>query len=210
MRGAAVNTRGSPFRPETVPESGRGGEFLLRAAMDRPGGRHQRARAPCLDPASGAFACGGRGRSAIRRGHYERGSADSPFGHVVAARSDRTGGDARASPILALPVKAHVYPHVPLAWALRAAGHEVCVVSQPDLVDEIAETGLTVVPVGEALNLGEGIKAMPMESDRMLNPWDLMKMAEFSRDDLSYNFVHGVSLVMTTLWTSLASGVPTW
>ncbi|MGS2642369.1 activator-dependent family glycosyltransferase [Streptosporangium sp. LJ11] len=101
--------------------------------------------------------------------------------------------------ILALPVKAHIYPHVPLAWALRAAGHEVCVASQPDLVDEIAETGLAVVPVGEALNLSEAIKAMPMESDRMLNPWELMRMAEFARDDLDDDFVQGVSLVMATM-----------
>ncbi|GAA2617345.1 activator-dependent family glycosyltransferase [Actinomadura fulvescens] len=101
--------------------------------------------------------------------------------------------------IMALPVKAHVYPHVPLAWALRAAGHEVCVASQPDLVDEIAETGLTVVPVGEALNLEDAITAMPMESDRTLNPWDLMRMDEFAGDDLDDDFVHGVSLVMTTL-----------
>ncbi|WP_344979378.1 activator-dependent family glycosyltransferase [Streptosporangium fragile] len=101
--------------------------------------------------------------------------------------------------IMALPVKAHVYPHVPLAWALRSAGHEVCVASQPDLVDEIAETGLAVVPVGEALNLEDAINTMPMESDKRLNPWDLMRMEEFSHDGLDDDFVHGVSLVMTTL-----------
>ncbi|WP_409493534.1 activator-dependent family glycosyltransferase [Amycolatopsis sp. cmx-11-12] len=42
----------------------------------------------------------------------------------------------------------HYYPMVPLAWALRTAGHEVRVASQPDLVPTITQTGLTAVPVG--------------------------------------------------------------
>ncbi|MEU4806654.1 activator-dependent family glycosyltransferase [Actinosynnema sp. NPDC023587] len=37
---------------------------------------------------------------------------------------------------------------VPLAWALRAAGHEVRVASQPELVPTITAAGLTAVPVG--------------------------------------------------------------
>lgn len=37
---------------------------------------------------------------------------------------------------------------VPLAWALRTAGHEVRVASQPRLTDVVADTGLTMVPVG--------------------------------------------------------------
>jgi glycosyltransferase (activator-dependent family) len=37
---------------------------------------------------------------------------------------------------------------VPLAWALRTAGHEVRLASQPALTDEITQAGLTAVPVG--------------------------------------------------------------
>ncbi|MGQ0838808.1 nucleotide disphospho-sugar-binding domain-containing protein, partial [Actinokineospora sp.] len=37
---------------------------------------------------------------------------------------------------------------VPLAWALRTAGHEVRVASQPAFADEITQAGLTAVPVG--------------------------------------------------------------
>ncbi|GAB2737917.1 activator-dependent family glycosyltransferase [Amycolatopsis magusensis] len=37
---------------------------------------------------------------------------------------------------------------VPLAWALRNAGHEVRVASQPELTDVITTAGLTAVPVG--------------------------------------------------------------
>lgn len=43
----------------------------------------------------------------------------------------------------------HYYNLVPLAWALRAAGHEVRVASQPSLTDVITGTGLTAVPVGD-------------------------------------------------------------
>ncbi|SHJ73370.1 UDP:flavonoid glycosyltransferase YjiC, YdhE family [Nocardiopsis flavescens] len=38
---------------------------------------------------------------------------------------------------------------VPLAWALRNAGHEVRVATQPALTEEVVMSGLTAVPVGE-------------------------------------------------------------
>ncbi|MEV5574401.1 activator-dependent family glycosyltransferase [Spirillospora sp. NPDC052269] len=44
---------------------------------------------------------------------------------------------------------AHFLGQVPLAWAFRAAGHEVRVVSQPALTEAIVAAGLTAVPVGE-------------------------------------------------------------
>ncbi len=37
---------------------------------------------------------------------------------------------------------------VPLAWALRTAGHEVRVASQPRFADVVTQAGLTAVPVG--------------------------------------------------------------
>ncbi|WP_079432447.1 activator-dependent family glycosyltransferase [Streptomyces katrae] len=51
--------------------------------------------------------------------------------------------------------RAHFYSQVPLAWALRAAGHEVRVASQPKLTDAITAAGLTAVPVGEDHRLSE-------------------------------------------------------
>lgn len=45
------------------------------------------------------------------------------------------------------PAPAHLYPLVPLAWALRAAGHEVCVASHPAVAAETAAMGLTPVSV---------------------------------------------------------------
>ncbi|WUH98271.1 activator-dependent family glycosyltransferase [Spirillospora sp. NBC_00431] len=44
----------------------------------------------------------------------------------------------------------HFLPMVPMAWALRTAGHDVLVASQPDLTETIVEAGLTAAPVGRA------------------------------------------------------------
>lgn len=47
-----------------------------------------------------------------------------------------------------LAVEAHFNGTVPLAWALRAAGHEVRFASQPALTRAITQAGITAVPVG--------------------------------------------------------------
>ncbi|WP_214410592.1 nucleotide disphospho-sugar-binding domain-containing protein [Sphaerisporangium fuscum] len=60
--------------------------------------------------------------------------------------------------------RSHYYPLVPLAWALRAAGHEVRIAGQPDACDMVTRTGLPFVPAGPALDLGaliEGIRLKP-------------------------------------------------
>ncbi|MFI5831941.1 activator-dependent family glycosyltransferase [Streptomyces sp. NPDC051578] len=49
----------------------------------------------------------------------------------------------------------HYYNLVPLAWALRAAGHEVRVASQPALTEVINGSGLTAVPVGDLDSIAE-------------------------------------------------------
>ncbi|MFI6820014.1 nucleotide disphospho-sugar-binding domain-containing protein [Micromonospora sp. NPDC050187] len=47
----------------------------------------------------------------------------------------------------------HYYPLVPLAWALRSAGHEVRVASQPGLADVVTGSGMPFVPVGRDLDM---------------------------------------------------------
>ena len=44
--------------------------------------------------------------------------------------------------------RTHFYSMIPLAWALRTAGHEVYVASQPAPTEDITRAGLTAVPVG--------------------------------------------------------------
>ncbi|MFE3805597.1 glycosyl transferase family 28, partial [Streptomyces sp. NPDC059131] len=57
----------------------------------------------------------------------------------------------------------HLHIQIPLAWALRSAGHDVCVASQPDLVEYISHTGLTGVAVGAELRLDEQMNGMTRE-----------------------------------------------
>ncbi|MET9682303.1 nucleotide disphospho-sugar-binding domain-containing protein [Streptomyces coeruleorubidus] len=47
------------------------------------------------------------------------------------------------------PATAHVNAQVPLAWALRSAGHDVRMASRPDVHDDILAAGVTAVPLGE-------------------------------------------------------------
>jgi glycosyltransferase (activator-dependent family) len=50
----------------------------------------------------------------------------------------------------ALPQLTHFYATVPLAWALRTAGHEVRYATSPDFAEAVTDAGLTAVPVGPA------------------------------------------------------------
>ncbi|MGC5330207.1 nucleotide disphospho-sugar-binding domain-containing protein [Micromonospora sp. DT62] len=56
------------------------------------------------------------------------------------------------------PNPAHLYPLVPLAWALQSAGHEVRVASHPVLAESTLAVGLTPVAVGdpEIMPMGPG------------------------------------------------------
>ncbi|MEV0155441.1 activator-dependent family glycosyltransferase [Micromonospora sp. NPDC050686] len=47
--------------------------------------------------------------------------------------------------------RSQLYVMTPLAWALRTAGHQVRVASQPDLAEHIASIGLTPAPVGRPM-----------------------------------------------------------
>src|SRR5262245_22932437 len=59
----------------------------------------------------------------------------------------------------------HYFPLVPLGWAFRAAGHDVCVASQPALADVITRSGLPAVAVGQDIDFGrlftERLGALP-------------------------------------------------
>ncbi|MFF7261176.1 activator-dependent family glycosyltransferase [Streptomyces sp. NPDC008159] len=60
------------------------------------------------------------------------------------------------------PATAHLYPVVPLAWALQSAGHEVVVASHAGVVDpgviaNISAAGLTAVPLGTPEELPDAL-----------------------------------------------------
>ncbi|MDX3691356.1 DUF1205 domain-containing protein [Streptomyces europaeiscabiei] len=51
--------------------------------------------------------------------------------------------------VMTTPDPSHLPPLVPVAWALRAAGHEVVVAGQPDSVESARTAGLNIVVLGE-------------------------------------------------------------
>jgi UDP:flavonoid glycosyltransferase YjiC (YdhE family) len=63
----------------------------------------------------------------------------------------------------------HFLPMVPLAWALRAAGHDVRMTSQPALIPAMLEAGLPVTPVGHDLDFA-GVYLGAMEQLRAAVP----------------------------------------
>ena len=44
--------------------------------------------------------------------------------------------------------RTHLFSMVPMAWALRTAGHDVRFACQPKFAQEVTQAGLTAVPVG--------------------------------------------------------------
>ncbi|MEU3984560.1 activator-dependent family glycosyltransferase [Streptomyces sp. NPDC026672] len=71
------------------------------------------------------------------------------------------------------PATAHLYPVVPLAWALQSAGHEVVVASHagvvdPEVIANISAAGLTAIPLGtsEELPRALGIHTGEIKPDR--------------------------------------------
>ncbi|MFD9248094.1 hypothetical protein ACFV0D_40525, partial [Streptomyces sp. NPDC059556] len=51
------------------------------------------------------------------------------------------------------PGAAHLYPVVPLARALLAAGHEVRVASHPELTGAVTAAGLAAVEIGDRVDV---------------------------------------------------------
>ncbi|MDI6105169.1 activator-dependent family glycosyltransferase [Actinoplanes sp. NEAU-A12] len=76
-----------------------------------------------------------------------------------------------------IPEKTIFLTMVPLAWALRTAGHEVVVASQPSFADTITQAGLTAVPVGRSIDMWRISRLTPdlMEEARhgLSIPWDV-------------------------------------
>ncbi|MFC8850069.1 MULTISPECIES: nucleotide disphospho-sugar-binding domain-containing protein [unclassified Micromonospora] len=57
--------------------------------------------------------------------------------------------------MMVTPVPSHFQPLVPLAWALRAAGHDVLVVAQPDVLPLVESTGLSALAVGDPFHVDD-------------------------------------------------------
>ncbi|MGW5739255.1 MULTISPECIES: nucleotide disphospho-sugar-binding domain-containing protein [Streptomyces] len=70
--------------------------------------------------------------------------------------------------MMSTPVPTHFTPMVPLAWALRAAGHEVLVAGQPDVLPAVAAAGLNGVSVGAAYHIQDFLNGAARDGKRPL------------------------------------------
>lgn len=83
--------------------------------------------------------------------------------------------------MLSTPYPTHFTPLVPLAWALRAAGHEVLVAAQPDVTDAATGAGLSTVDVGDRFHGLELIRSSLVPGLRLLQMTGRMQRSDFNR-----------------------------
>lgn len=55
------------------------------------------------------------------------------------------------------PSVSHFLPMVPLAWAIRAAGHDILVAGQPDVLSAVGQAGLQGVRVGRRAGIDDSV-----------------------------------------------------
>ncbi|QUH00055.1 activator-dependent family glycosyltransferase [Saccharopolyspora erythraea] len=98
--------------------------------------------------------------------------------------------------------KSHLFGLVPLAWAFRAAGHEVRVVASPALTEDITAAGLTAVPVGTDVDL---VDFMTHAGHDII---DYVRSLDFSERDpatLTWEHLLGMQTVLTPTFYALMS-----
>lgn len=64
----------------------------------------------------------------------------------------------------------HYYPMVPLAWALRAAGHQVRVVGQPGLAEAVTGSGMPFAAAGDDLDMVTAFRGLMISPSAGLSP----------------------------------------
>jgi glycosyltransferase DesVII len=81
-----------------------------------------------------------------------------------------------------IPEKSHLFCMTPLAWAVRAAGHEVRVASCEELAGDIARTGMTAVPAGR----NDGISAAMSSNRQSQEEWEAADWNDLDPAGLTY------------------------
>lgn len=100
----------------------------------------------------------------------------------------------------------HYYHLVPLAWALKAAGHEVRVASQPRITDIITGSGLTAAPVGDDKDMME----LFAEIGGDITPYqEGLDFAEERPDARSWEHLLGQQTVLTSMCFAPLNGEST-
>lgn len=98
--------------------------------------------------------------------------------------------------------KTGFFSMAPLAWALRTAGHDVLVASQPELMDTITETGLPAVPVGRDHNLW---RVLGMFGVARGNPVVPLDTADLPAEDVSWEYLRDGYDKLVPWWFSMVN-----
>jgi UDP:flavonoid glycosyltransferase YjiC (YdhE family) len=94
--------------------------------------------------------------------------------------------------MLSTPLSTHFTPMVPLAWALRGAGHDVLVAGQPDVTDVAHAAGLTTAVFGDRFHavdlFGAGLRPgrRPLQEFGQPTPDQLNSTPQVWRNHVSY------------------------
>ncbi|MEK2478397.1 MULTISPECIES: activator-dependent family glycosyltransferase [Streptomyces] len=89
----------------------------------------------------------------------------------------------------------HFYTLAPLAWAFRAAGHEVTVASQPSLTDTITQAGLPAVPVG----VDHAVQEFEQRQSNRNSEHPEINFAETRPEIVTWDYALGLQSMMTPL-----------
>ncbi|MEU0247484.1 nucleotide disphospho-sugar-binding domain-containing protein [Streptomyces sp. NPDC006235] len=73
--------------------------------------------------------------------------------------------------VTSTPLSTHFLPLVPLACALRAAGHEVLVLGQPDILAAVRSAGLNAVVIGERVGTDDTIVGHLRGEERLIHTY---------------------------------------
>ncbi|QTD96709.1 nucleotide disphospho-sugar-binding domain-containing protein [Streptomyces cyanogenus] len=78
----------------------------------------------------------------------------------------------------------HYYQMVGLAWAFRAAGHDVRVAGHPQLADPVTRTGIIAVTAGGDYDLIAGLAEAVKVRDELAREWNVTGPGQFPPDVL--------------------------
>ncbi|MFI9272593.1 nucleotide disphospho-sugar-binding domain-containing protein [Kitasatospora sp. NPDC052896] len=82
--------------------------------------------------------------------------------------------------LITTPVSTHLTPLVPLAWALRAAGHELIVAGRSDVMTAASSAGLNAVELGGPMNIDELLAKRLAPGRRPLESWGRPELEQLS------------------------------
>lgn len=103
-------------------------------------------------------------------------------------------------------LSSHMFPLVPLGWALRAAGHDVHIASQPALAGQLERTGLTSVAVGRDIDMVDLFLRDREEADPQEPPANAMAV-QHSGDVAGMNGAIGKAMLAARRFATVAEAM---